>query len=327
MIKEFIKEHKKELLLLLITIILCSLFLEVFVRVYYFSPLALSPYEGNHLIHLLHSGYIKPSKNCEIIYELKPNIDSSYKLKDFKTNSQGLRDKEYSLEKPNNTYRVVVLGDSLTLPSGVEIDSAYHSILEEEFNKEDSSKTYEFINFGVGGYKLNQYLSTLKYRGLDYNPDHVIVGICLTNDIPLKSENHIDCDYELEGTINTYLFPMSLFVMYSKVRAIIDYDNKKEKMNELDIKYLDSLIKEFKEVSDDNNFNITFVALRRTSNEDMARLEILRNISNKYKIPLIDTSTEFKDDGENYWIYRYDHHPNNEANQIFAEAIKKQIKL
>jgi len=238
--------HKKELILLLITIILCFLFLEIFVRLYYFGPKALSPYEGNHLIHIGRSGLIQTSDNCEIIYELKPNLDTYFKLTEFKTNSKGLRDKEYSINKPNNTYRVVVLGDSLSMPSGVDIDYAYHSILEHNFNQEDDSQIYEFINFGVGGYKLNQYLETLKNKSLEYNPDHVLIGICLTNDIPIKSENHIDCNYKPEKTINTYIFPMSFFVLYSKIKAIMNYDNQKEKINEYDVEYLDSIIKEFR---------------------------------------------------------------------------------
>lgn len=34
--------------------------------------------------------------------------------KDVKLNSQGLRDYEYSLEKPEKVFRILVLGDSMT---------------------------------------------------------------------------------------------------------------------------------------------------------------------------------------------------------------------
>ena len=324
-IKNYLKEHKKELLVLLITIILCFIFLEVFVRVYYFSPLALSPSEGGHLIHIGRSGLIQQSDNCEIIYELKPNLDTYFKLTEFKTNFNGLRDVGYYLNKPDDSYRVAVLGDSLSMPSGVNIDDAYHSILEDKFALEIHSKRYEFINFAVGGYKLNQYLATLKNKSLEYNPDHVLVGICLTNDIPLKSDKNVDCDYQPEGTINTYIFPMSLFVLYSKTKAIIDSDKKEEL--EFDLEYLDSIIKEFKEISNENDFNITFVALRRTNTEDQIQFEIFNKTLTKYNFNFIDTSSEFISNEKNYWIYRFDHHPNYEANKIFAESIKKQLIL
>ena len=45
---------------------------------------------------------------------------------------QGLRDQEYDLQKTKNTFRVVVVGDSYTMPAGVSIEDAYHTLLEEE---------------------------------------------------------------------------------------------------------------------------------------------------------------------------------------------------
>lgn len=332
-IKNFIKEHKKELLLLLITLIICFIILEVFVRVYYFSPLALLPSYGGHLIHIGRAGIIQESDNCGIVYELKPNLDTYFRLTEFKTNSVGLRDKEYSLEKPNNTYRVVVLGDSLTMPSGVDIDLAYHSILEDEFNNESNGggMNYEFINFAVGGYNLDQYLTVLENKSLGYNPDHVLVGICLVNDIPMKklgsstSERYSKCNYQVESTVNTYIFPMSLFVIYSKIQTFINQRNQEEM--EFDIEHFDYLMEEFKNVSEENNINITFIALRWTDNEEKEQFEMLKNATDKYDFNLIDTVDEFEGDTKHYWIYRFDHHPNWEANQLFAKAIKEHINL
>jgi lysophospholipase L1-like esterase len=327
-IKNFLKKHKKELLLLLAVIILCFLFLEVFTRVYFFGYKALYPDEGSHLVHLHHSGFIQTAKNCEIMYELKPNLDTNYKLVGLKTNSQGLRDKEYQINKPNNTYRVVVLGDSFTMPEGVEIDSAYHSILENEFNQEDSSKKYEFINFGIGGYNLNKYLATLEYKGLEYQPDHVLVGMCLGNDIPFKDINplrEMHCNFQPEYLINTYIVPASLYVTYSKIneKRLMKERNKRE----FDVEKLDALIKEFKTLSEREDFEVTFVVLRRDKNEDQIQFDILKESVEKNSLNFIDTSAEFKEEGKKYWIYRFDTHPNAEANKIFARAIKKSIKL
>ena len=118
---------------------------------------------------------------------------------------------------------------------------------------------------------------------------------------------------------------MSFFVIYSKVRAIQAQKNKKEL--EYDLESLDSIMREFREISDENNINITFVALRRTNTEDHLQFEIFKNVTEKYSFNFIDTAPEFKEDKKNYWIYRFDHHPNAEANKIFAEAIYKQIEL
>jgi len=67
--------------------------------------------------------------------------------------------------------------------------------------------------------------------------------------------------------------------------------------------------------------------LRRTSYEDQEQFEIFNNTLKKYNFNFIDTSSEFKDKDKNYWIYRYDHHPNDEANKIFATSIKENILI
>ncbi len=121
-----------------------------------------------------YTGYLQKSDYPDVVYEFKPKIDSYFKLADFKTNSQGFRDKEYSLEKPEKTFRVAVIGGSFTVPAGVEIDEAFHSLLEERFKKENPGSNYEFINFGVSGYRINNKMATLKHKALKYNPDLIL---------------------------------------------------------------------------------------------------------------------------------------------------------
>ncbi|MFH1799245.1 MAG: hypothetical protein ABH891_00160 [Candidatus Omnitrophota bacterium] len=58
--------------------------------------------------------------------ELKPNLNRYFKMARFRTNSAGLRDKEYPIRKAPGTFRVAVLGDSFTMPAGVEIEDAFH---------------------------------------------------------------------------------------------------------------------------------------------------------------------------------------------------------
>ncbi len=45
------------------------------------------------------SGLIKPSSYTKIIFELKPNLNTYFKMARFMTNSCGLRDKEYLVDK------------------------------------------------------------------------------------------------------------------------------------------------------------------------------------------------------------------------------------
>ncbi len=50
------------------------------------------------------------------------------------TNSLGIRGKEISLEKPQDTYRILLLGDSMTFGWGVNEGETFAKILETNLN-------------------------------------------------------------------------------------------------------------------------------------------------------------------------------------------------
>lgn len=96
-------------------------------------------------------------------------------------NSRGLRDHEVSLEKPPNTRRILVLGDSFTVGVNVEMEDAYPQVLERMMN-EASDTPIEIINAAVGGMDPFQYAQYFEHYAPDYSPDMVIVGFFVGND-------------------------------------------------------------------------------------------------------------------------------------------------
>ena len=100
-----------------------------------------------------------------------PNRHVMVKGKEFITNSFGMRDKEYSLQKPANTYRFVLLGASYELGAG--IDKNYESITEELLN-DKYKKPIEILNYSVGGYQLLDGVYNVQHDVFKYNPDAVI---------------------------------------------------------------------------------------------------------------------------------------------------------
>lgn len=149
--------------------------LELSARVYLFGWAGLVPSRINSVHGLPQADIVWRSSEDRLGFEFKPNLDGYFKLTRFQTNSRGLRDREYALRKPEDTFRVVVLGASFALPSGVEIDAAFHSLLEEELSSQPGGLRYEFINFAVGMYSPKQMLAMLELRALDYDPDLVLI--------------------------------------------------------------------------------------------------------------------------------------------------------
>jgi len=151
-------------LLLLFSAILSLLALEQAYRFYLFGNASFSIQKMNSINGPGELGLYRQSNNPELIFELKPNLNTYYKLVEFETNSAGLRDKEYSIAKPEDVFRIAVIGDSFVVADGVKIEDTFHSLLEERLNKEGGDITYQFINFGVSAYDLRQYFEVMKQR-------------------------------------------------------------------------------------------------------------------------------------------------------------------
>jgi len=93
----------------------------------------------------------------------------------FRTNSRGLRDKEYPVRKPIDRQRIVVLGDSHTWGWGVNDGEIYTEILESLLDRTD------VINLGVTGFNTRQEFDYLKMEGMLYGPDLVILAFCMND--------------------------------------------------------------------------------------------------------------------------------------------------
>jgi hypothetical protein len=95
---------------------------------------------------------------------------TGYKI-EYRINSKGLRDDETSYEKPEGTFRIVLLGDSLTFGFGVPIEKHFSTLLEGYF------RDVEVINMGVGGFGVDQELIRLQTEGFRYEPDLVLAYV------------------------------------------------------------------------------------------------------------------------------------------------------
>lgn len=110
--------------------------------------------------------------------DLRPSTRLSHNGQVVTTNRWGMRDRDYTLEKPPNTYRIAMLGPSLVmgLGGGIGDNETFESMLEERLNSETANGTrYEVLNFGVGSYSLLQQSAMLTDRVWAFNPDAVVI--------------------------------------------------------------------------------------------------------------------------------------------------------
>lgn len=100
-------------------------------------------------------------------------------------NSHGFRDRERSYEKPADTVRIAVLGNSWTEALQVPLERTYAAVLEKKLNESACfpGKRIEVLNFGVAGYSTAQELLTLRQELWKYRPDVVLLAFYPARDV------------------------------------------------------------------------------------------------------------------------------------------------
>jgi len=109
--------------------------------------------------------------------ELVPSVQIIFKSKQFTTNRWGMRDQEYTLEKPPNTFRIAMVGASVTMGWGVADDETFEWLVEERLNRENTGSQYdkyEILNFSVEGYSPVQQLYVLESVIPAFDPDAIL---------------------------------------------------------------------------------------------------------------------------------------------------------
>lgn len=102
-------------------------------------------------------------------------------------NSLGMRDKEYFVKKPNQTVRILALGDSFAY-GRVHYNFNFLTLLEEKLNHHYQDWTIELLNSGVPAYEPVHELAYLKTYGFRFEPDIVLQCIYVGNDL---QNNHL----------------------------------------------------------------------------------------------------------------------------------------
>jgi len=111
-------------------------------------------------------------------WSLAPNMPNM-------TNSLGMRDRKRSVSKPVGTYRIAVLGDSMTEGVQVELDETFPAVLERRLNENScfGRRPVEVLNFAVQGYGTAQQYLTLQHHVWGFDPDLLMLGFFPGNDV------------------------------------------------------------------------------------------------------------------------------------------------
>jgi hypothetical protein len=98
------------------------------------------------------------------------------------TDEHGFRTSSRPAQR-NTSEPVLVLGDSVSVGIGVEVEQTYPFLLEDKFGK-------KVLNASVTGYGIANYVGVLAHIANNFKPELVIIGICL-NDVAATSQANL----------------------------------------------------------------------------------------------------------------------------------------
>ncbi|HMB90258.1 MAG TPA: SGNH/GDSL hydrolase family protein, partial [Rhodothermales bacterium] len=121
----------------------------------------------------------------ELGWRLRPGIQAFFADTPVTINELGWRGALLPFHKPDSTFRILFLGDSVTFGHAVAEDSVLFPYRTGLYLSPMLDHPVETLNFGVPAYMTWQELLLLKRDGLRYEPDLVVLGFVL-NDVAEK---------------------------------------------------------------------------------------------------------------------------------------------
>jgi hypothetical protein len=279
---------------------------------------------------------LKPNQNCFTKVDRKP----------VHINSHGTRGHEFSTEKPAHTIRILSLGDSKTFGWGLSEAESYSGLLESELKKRvGETNDVEVINAGVNAWSYPQMNAFFREVGLKYSPDFVVLADAnLWTQFSDQNSPEFVKKFMWRVRLKNFLRRFAIYHYVVEVKLEKYYQQYRTKFIPIDPK-TDALFKEQQQNDPEAFF--------RKSIEDLCRLgqqkgvqpvllfipmlsdlsstnvsQVLKaktRVSQELGVPLIDTTTELKPQGQSLYLEADPVHLNVEGNQIVARKLVEGI--
>lgn len=159
--------------LVVLSLLLCGLAGEVVLRLV--GPAPATDRRGLH----------EPRPDRPWLYGMRPGAEGKLEFSEeilYRVNASGFRDQDYARPKPDGSFRIAVLGDSVAFGYGVEMRETFPKVLERELERlAPEGQRIEVMNFGVSGYNPYTQAALLEDVVASYQPDLVLVQFCIND--------------------------------------------------------------------------------------------------------------------------------------------------
>jgi hypothetical protein len=274
-------------------------------------------------------------------FDLKPGYEARFFGQPYATNAEGLRDRDYDVEKPENVYRIVLLGSSIDMGWGVATRHTYENLLEDWLNAEAArrgiSRRFEVLNFAVPAYGPVQRYDLFHRKALAYQPDLVLFSSTMID--PRLIEIH------LGGLIKNNVDLKYDFFKKATIEAGIDVDRERSSgWTELNPEngfkarvkrnywtFADAVLGTLAADCRSLGLPLACLLVPRASRDEASDARALtaarqNGIAARHAIPFIDLSTTFDGiDSKKVEIAPGDDHPNTLGHRLLFEKLSKAL--
>lgn len=155
--------------------------------------------------------------------------DQNYNAFEVKINKYGFRGEDFTIEKADDTIRVVTLGASSTFGYHNRDNETYPVYLENILNTSRCGK-FEVINLGIPHLTSGQILALFEAEGMPLKPD-VVTFYEGVNDAAavvmyLRLWEDISILYKIIGRVKSHVFPLfrNWSIVFAFLDNVVDYD-------------------------------------------------------------------------------------------------------
>ena len=320
------REHALSLLMLIVSLTVCALGIELYVRTFVD--------DGMHfdLEMWKYARDVKVISDDPMIgHAHRPHSEAQLMGVDVKINSNGLRDREIPYERTGPARRILMLGDSFTEGWGVPFDQTFSKRIEGLYAARGTNA--EVINTGVGNYNTIMEVEYFLKEGYKYQPDVVVLNY-IPNDAeptppharPGLAMRHCYSCVFLLSSMDTLLRELSLRPDWETYyRNLYDEGRGKGWIG------AKTAIGKLAEYCKANNIRLLIAHLPDIHGFEPYPLQkvtdLLAQTAKENGADFVDVMPDFKGhEPAKLWVSPTDAHPNGIGNEIIANALFRKLE-
>lgn len=269
----------------------------------------------------------------EIGHEHVPKVDTVLMGAPVSINAIGLRDDAVAVPKPDDTVRVLMLGDSITFGWGVADEERVSERLEAMLSEDTAlhRRRLEIVNAGVGNYNAAMSVAWYLNHGRALEPDIVVFNYFINDAEPRPARQggfirETSAAYVyFAGKVDTAMRLMEERRDWRDYYAAL-YDSSAP-----GLRAMTESFDRFADATYQDDVPVLFVIypeLRELTPYPFQReTDIVAELAREHGWPVVDLLPAVADAApEDLWVTVPDPHPNGHANELFSNALMAPLR-